>query len=345
MQLNEALIKHYHESVVPIEKLKELVDINEGYLREKPTWYELKKGKLVYFKARNDLRLFSELFFSEFARSIIGLDTVSFDVVHMRTKNPIVKQKDEERKVGLISNNFQVPENNYYLVSELEESEISSLVAYGDYSLVNLLRYFSDLLTKENYQKIKDFLIKLFLADAFTLQVDRNHNNISFQVPKIAGVSYTQRLRPDILQRLRKDAGTVVTELGVSKLCGLEPSKVYDNERILGIDHKNQFVHEKGDIWCPLFPFMPDLLFESQSEARDAQFVYDGCDPNLVELINNFPEIRGVAERLAFGDEYREILENYRGNANPVTLDDEEHKKISETIEERREVFKRVLKM
>ena len=60
----------------------------------------------------------------------------------MRTKNPVVKQKDEERKIGLISKNFQTPDNNYYLISELENPEISSLIAYGEYSLVNLLRFF-----------------------------------------------------------------------------------------------------------------------------------------------------------------------------------------------------------
>ena len=126
MQFNEALIKHYHESIVPIEKLRTLVNINEAYLR-----------------------LFSELFFSEFARDIVGLDTIKFDVVHMRTKDSIKKPKEEERKIGLISNNFQVNTNNYYLVSELENPEISSLVAYGGYSLKTLLSFFKDLLATE----------------------------------------------------------------------------------------------------------------------------------------------------------------------------------------------------
>ena len=345
MMFNEALIQHYHESIVPIEKLRELVNINRAYLLEKPTWYKLENGNLVYFKARNDLRLFSELFFSEFAREIVGLDTIRFDVIHMRTKNPVVKQKDEERKIGLISKNFQTPDNNYYLISELENPEISSLIAYGEYSLVNLLRFFKDLLPQEDYNKIKDFLIKLFIADAFTLQVDRNPNNISFQIPKIKGVNYKQRLNPYVLKKKKKYTNAVVSEASLLKIKGLVPSVVYDNERIYGIDHKNQFVHEPGDVWTPILPYSPDLLFTSQEDAKEIQEVYEGCDPNLYELLHNYPEIKPIAERLAYDDEYRGILEKYRNVSEPVTLSDDEYAKISDTIEERRDVFKRVLKM
>lgn len=344
MQFNEALIKHYHEGMVPLEKLRTKVNINEDYLREKPTWYELGKGRLVYFKSRNDLRLFSELFFSEYAREIIGLDTVKFDVIHMRTKDPVKKQKDEERKIGLISNNFQTQDNNYYLVSELENPEISALKSYGEYSLVTLLHFFKDLLSNDDYNKVKDFLIKLFLADAFTLQVDRNHNNISFQVPKIKGVSYKQRLYPYLLSQIPEASESVTCEGCIMKIIGLEPSIVYDNERILGIDHKHQFVHEKGDVWAPLFPFNSELLFKDQDQAKEIQEIYDGYDPNLYELLNAFPEIIPIAERLAFDDEYRKILEKFHGSSMPVMLDDDEYAKITDTIEERRDVFQRILK-
>ncbi len=345
MLFNEALIKHYHESIVPIEKLKELVNINPDYLKEKPTWYKLENGDLVYFKARNDLRLFSELFFSEFAREIVGLDTVQFDVIHMRTQDALVKPSDEERKIGLISKNFQTSDNNYYLVSELENPEISSLIGYGDYSLETLLRFFKDLLSKESYEKNKEFLLKLFLVDGFTLQVDRNHHNMSFQIPKIKGVNYKQRLNPYYLSKVANSTGAVVEEDFMSKITGLVPSIVYDNERIYGIDHKNQFVHEPGDVWTPLFPYSCDLLFDSQEYAHEIQDLYDGCDPNLYELFSNYPEVIPIAERLAFDDEYRRILEKYRDVSEPVTLSDEEYEIISNTIEERRDVFKRVLKM
>ena len=344
MQFNEALIKHYHESIVPIETLRTMVNINEAYLREKPTWYKLSNGRLVYFKSRNDLRLFSELFFSEFARDIVGLDTIKFDVIHMRTKDSVKKPKEEERKIGLISNNFQVNTNNYYLVSELENPEISALVAYGNYSLKTLLTFFKDLLSSENYTKIKDFLIKLFLADAFTLQVDRNHNNISFQIPKLKGVSYKQRLNPELIAQMYKTTDAVVVEDSVHKIVGLEPSIVYDNERILGIDHKHQFVHEKGDVWAPLFPYNSELLFESQDKAREYQELYDGYDPNLYEILYDFPELIPIAERLAYDDEYKRILEKFHGSLMPVMLDESEYERIVDTIEERREVFQRVLR-
>lgn len=119
--------------------------------------------------------------------------------------------------------------------------------------MVTLLRFFENLLTSENYKQIKEFLLKLFVADAFTLQVDKNHNNIGFQIPKIAGVKYNQRLRPEIIKKLGKSDGNVFVENGIAKIEGLEASKVYDSERILGIDHKNEFVHQPGDVWMPLF--------------------------------------------------------------------------------------------
>ena len=62
MKLNEATIKHYRSEMIPTSILKKKVSLNEAYLREKPTWYEI-EGKLQYFKIRNDFRLFTELFF------------------------------------------------------------------------------------------------------------------------------------------------------------------------------------------------------------------------------------------------------------------------------------------
>ena len=343
MLMNEALITHYREEMIPLMTLRGLVEINEAYLKEKPTWYKINR-EVKYFKSRGDLRLFSELFFSEFARDIIGLDTLDYEVAHVRTFDSKIKSTDEERKLGLLSTNFQTKDNNYYLVSELYNSEVSTLTGYGSYTLTNLLSYFKNTFSEKDYIKIEEFLTKLFLADAFTIQVDRNPNNIGFQIPKIPDVKYTQRLRPEILKRLGKAKGNVVIENGLAKITGMVPSKVYDSERIFGIDHKNEFVHTKGDVWAPIFPFNDELLFESQEQAQEISMIYEGVDPNLFELITTYPKTRAIAERLAYDDEYRGILEQFSGNAKPVTLTEQEMDRISDTIEERREVFKKTLR-
>ncbi|MBR4261788.1 MAG: hypothetical protein IKQ35_00305 [Bacilli bacterium] len=344
MQFNDALITHYREGIIPLYTLRGLVELNDAYLKEKPTWYVINR-EVKYFKVRGDLRLFSELFFTEFARDIIGLDTLDYEVAHVRTLDAKVKPSQEERKTGLLSTNFQTKDNNYYLVSELYDPEICGLTGYGNYNLQNLLSFFRDGVASEDYKNIESFLTKLFLADAFTLQVDRNPNNIGFQIPKIPGVKYTQRLRPEILARLGKAEGNVVLEKTVAKITGLVPSKVYDSERIFGIDHKNEFVHKKGDVWAPLFPFNDDLLFKDQDVAQETQEVYDGLDPNLFELLDNYPQVRPIAERLAYDDEYKRILEQFKGTSKPVSLSDSEIERIGDTVEERREVFRKVLSL
>lgn len=49
MNINETLVEHYRESIIPIYTLMGLVEINEAYLRQKPTWYKINR-ELKYFK-------------------------------------------------------------------------------------------------------------------------------------------------------------------------------------------------------------------------------------------------------------------------------------------------------
>lgn len=88
-----------------------------------------------------------------------------------------------------------------------------------------------------------------------------------------------------------------------------------------------------------------DLLFQDQETAHNIAEVYEGADPNLYELINNYPEMRSLAERLAYGDEYKGILEKFSGNSKPVTLEKSEIERITKTIEERKKVFRKTLNL
>lgn len=339
---NEALIPHYQCSKISIGTLKRLLNINENYLREKDTWYIIDKV-LKYFKVRNDYRLFTELFFSKFGREIIGLDTVEYEIASIRVTN--LHKKNEEKKIGLLSDNFQKSGYNYYLVSELLNPDISDLVCYPEYSLTSLLAFLHDILPKEDYEVSKDFLIRLFISDAFTFQVDRNYHNIGFEIPKIEGISYKQRLRPNVLKAHEEMSKCVVDEEGNSKLKGFKFTKVYDNERILGVDHKNIFAYEKGMIWTPIFPYSPELLFATEEEAVKASEIYDGFDPNLMELYLNFPkESAPYLERLAYDDEYRKILEYFSKNNSQIKLSPRVKEYFENLLEDRRNQFKKILK-
>lgn len=345
MKLNDAKINHYRSEMIPLEELKYKVALNKEYLKEKPTWYEI-NGKLQYFKIRNDFRLFTEQFYSMFAREILDIDSLEYEVAYVRTKSIFGKSKEEITKCGLLSDNFQTIDYNYYLVSELLNSQLSDFIMYGGYSLQSLLSFFKDYLDNKEYKENELFLIKLFIGDGFTHQVDRNYNNISFKVPKIDGVPYTKRLHPELLKEI---SGTEVyyreTEDGKLFLKDVTPTKLFDNERILGFDHKNVFNYKKGEVWMPLFPYSNDTFFETEEQAIEKQEEYLGLDPNLCELYINHPDIcKPYFERLAYDDEYRKILERFQGDTRQINLNQEEIEMITDVLEDKREVFKRILK-
>ena len=83
MEFNNSVIPHYTCKEIPIDELKKEVSLNETYLKEKPTWY-IVNDKLVYFKKRSDYRLFTEQFFTMFAKEIIGLNSIDYQVANIR---------------------------------------------------------------------------------------------------------------------------------------------------------------------------------------------------------------------------------------------------------------------
>jgi hypothetical protein len=340
MIVNEAVISHYKCAAIPFDQLKNLVNINETYLREKDTWYKI-NGNLKYFKVRNDYRLFTEQFFSKFGKEVVGLETIDYELASVR----VTDGDKDTKKIGLLSDNFQKPGYNYYLVSELYNSEISDLVCYSNYSLMSLLSFFNETVEKNDYEKIKDFLIRLFISDSFMLQADRNFHNIGFKIPKFDGIPYTQRLRPYLVKGFPGSSKIITIEGDVPKIKGLTPTPVYDNEKILGIDHKNVQSFKPGMIWRPLFPFSSELFFETDQKAKKiSDDEYDGLDPNLIELYISFPkESKALIERLAYDNEYKSVLEKYLKRNQEICLQTKTLEYIESVLEERRKVFQKVL--
>lgn len=350
MKINEASTSHYRSEIIPIEQLKKKVSINKDYLKEKPTWYEI-DNRLQYFKIRNDFRIFAELFFSKFASRIMGLQTLEYRIAYVRTINRNVPKSKEETKCGLLSDDFQDPNYNHYLVSELMKNEISNFIIYGGYSLENLLKFFKDYLNEEDYKLNEMFLIKLFISDGFTLQVDRNPNNIAFQIPKIPNVDYKDRLHIEKIKEIpgAEDSYEYSKEKGMYLLKGFRPNIVYDSERILGIDHKNVRTYDKDSCWKPLFPYSEDLDFSSYTK-EEANMVklkdFDGMDPNLCSLYFEHQEVcQPYFERLAYDDEYKKILEEFKESNSPVYLESEEYEYITNILENQREEFRKIISM
>lgn len=346
MKLNEAVITHYRAPRIPTYKLKKQVALNEDYLKEKPDWYCI-DGKLQYFKIRSDFRLFTEQFFSIFGREILGLDTVDYRVAYVRIQDPVLQSRNEVTKCGLLSESFQDNEHNYYLISELMNAQISDLISFGGYDLTTLLTFFKHYLAEEDYTQMELFLITFFIGDGWTHQEDRNPNNICVNIPKIPGVSYTERLHPSKL--LKKGIGSehlVLDQFGQVKLKGLRPNKIYDNERIFGVDHRDIFKYKKGTVWAPLLSYNADTQFKTSEEAYKASVRdYDGLDPNLFSLYFDYPKIcTPIFERLAYGDEYKKILERFDGKTTQIALTSSEKEYVTMVMEDKREVFQRILK-
>ena len=344
MRLNEAVITHHRASRIPTYKLKKQVAINEGYLKEKPDWYEI-DGKLQYFKIRNDFRLFTEQFFSMFGREILGLDTLDYRVAYVRTKDPVLKSTEEVTKCGLLSESFQDKSQNYYLISELMNAQNSDLVHFGGYTLETLLRFFKQYLAEEDYNIMELYLITQFIGDGFTHQEDRNPHNISVHIPKIEGISYTERLHPSVLAKKGKFEHLVSNSFEQYQLKGMRPTKSYDNERILGVDHKNVFTYKSGTVWAPLLSYDEDTKFNSieQAEAMSQEF-YDGYDPNLLSLYMEYPKIcKPIFERLAYDDEYRRILERFDGKTTQIALAHDEMEYVTNVLKDKQKVFERIL--
>ena len=345
MELNKETINHYRGEIIPLKELKSRILLNTNYLKEKPTWYEF-NGKLRYFKIRNDLRIFTELFFGKFASEIMDLETLKYEIACVRTIDPDVKPINEESKYGLLSDSFQDLTYNHYLANEIMDPQNSDFVFYNsNYSLVSLLNYFENILASDDFEKIKLFLIKLFIADAFTYQLDRNPNNIAFQIPKITGLSYKERLRIELIKKVTNFEKYLSLEDGVYKLKGFTPNLVYDSERCMGVDHKNGLKYNKEYCWNPNFPYSDELFFENGEIAAEvSKKKYDGYDPNLLCLYLQYQDIcEPYLERLAYDDEYRKILETFKNKPDQVVLAANEYEYFQEILKDRQEVIKRIL--
>lgn len=350
MKLNAATINHYRSKMIPTKELKKRVCLNEEYLREKPTWYDI-ENKLQYFKIRNDFRIFTELFYNKLATNIMNLQSLDYHIASIRTISPAINKNKEESKKGLLSINFQDQNYNHYLVSELMQAEISDFIGYGGYSLESLLNFFKDYISNDDYKTNELFLIKLFILDGFTYQVDRNPNNIAFQIPRIPNTSYKDRLHIEKLKRNEFAKGNAVLEYNEQTetyhIKGLIPNIVYDNERILGVDHKDVFSYDNENCWIPEFPYSNDLKFEKNNIEKANEVkrkTFDGLDPNLTSLYMNHQDIcKPYFERLAYDDEYRKILEEFTKETSPVILSTSDTEYVTSVLQNQQKELKKII--
>lgn len=292
MKYNESVISHYHEPRVPLESLKNMVKIDYEHLKEKSTWFIL-DGQLCFFKERDEARMFTEIFESEYGE-LLGFDTAKYSLAYLREKKQVGKTTS---KLGLISPNYQNSEYNYYLASDLLKNNIANLSSYGPYSLENIIAYF-----KHEFpgvpgvdQAIEDTL-KLYIFDYFNSQTDRNPKNLCYRFkvePPIAEGEYWG--------------------LHGKKVVQITLATVFDSEKSLGVTKgpNGYEITDESPVWESALPY---------SAIIDASG-FD-VDPNIVALYFDHNQlVRPFIERLAYGDEYRKVIENFTQLNSRVILD------------------------
>ncbi len=308
---NDALIPHYKIQRVEFGLLRKEIKIEESHLKEKNTWFYI-DGKLMFFKARQDYRLFTELFCSIYGK-ILGLNIVDYFAAYV-TDNSVERGERPTKRLGLLSPNFQVKDKHYYMFSDLFDTNISNLKHFGEYSLTNLLHYFANQCPEYYYNNIKQKLIDLYIFDYFCDQVDRNPKNLSCEV-------HMRNKREKHYDALH------------AKTVDLELSKIFDNERSLGICLKHGKTSlDNTTMWSEKFPYKPDLKGES-----------DGIPNNLWELCVDYPkESMIMLKRIIEDKEYRKVLEQFMGTNKPINIGEKTTSEIEHGFQERQLVLQRV---
>jgi hypothetical protein len=292
-----------------------MVKISSEHIKEKSTWYKI-DGELYYFKERDEIRMFTEMFCSTFAK-ILGLKTADYIPSCLKE---LVGVKKGPAKLGLISKNFQNPKMNYYLFSDLLDNRISNLGTYGEYSLENLLQYFlNEFKGVAGVQETIQALVNMFIFDFFTNQTDRNVKNVCCEVD--ATPKYDRNGYHGLYGR---------------KISSIHLAPIFDSEKSLGIMKSSHgfSLADKSQTWNTACPY-------SVFENGDG---YEEIDPNILLLFMDNEKIaRPLIERLANGDEYKLAMEQYQHPNSEIHLDTATSEHLSTLFEEKQKQLKKLL--
>lgn len=318
MQFNSSVIQHHTEGRVPLYDLKRMVKISPDHLAEKSSWFMV-DGKLQYFKERDQIRMFSEIFCEEYGKKL-GFRMADYQLEYLREIT--FGTKVGETKFGLLSPNYQDNRYNYYLVSDLLNSDISNLGCYGNYSLSNLISFL-----RTEYgdvpgvnEAIRD-TINLFLFDYVTNQEDRNPKNICYEVEAEAGDD-------------KKYWG-----LHGRKVKKIALATVFDSERSLGIKktaNGYEMINDSPE-WESALPY---------SSETDNEII-DGMNSGVMELYMDEPEIvTPLMSRLAYGDDFEKLIKDSFSHSNDkVCLSKDEKDFLLHNFFERQNGLRRVLSL
>ena len=318
MKFNESVIPHYELERVPFEDLKSMVKIEPEHLKEKSSWFII-GGKLCYFKEREETRMFTEIFCEEYGK-LLGFNMAEYSLGYISERE--VGGKKGQSKFGLISPNYQDPQYNYLLVSDLLNPRISNYGAYGPYSMQSLLNFLdTEFRLVPGKEEAMQDTVNEYIFDCFTKQIDRNPKNICYEV--LADGSPTD-------PRYWGLHGRKVKEIRLAT--------VFDSEKSLGIvktPHGYQLQDSSLD-WHSACPYSDE----------DKTLEGAGVDPRMFQLLVEHEDLaRPLIERLAYDDEYRKVIENFERSNGRIVMDPALKKHLIAIFLGRQNEFKRLLSL
>lgn len=239
IRLNARKIKKYG----PVCKLSRdvvhtYVDIDEALLIEKDSWFYI-DSTANFFKERNDARLACECLSQAYAEAL-GAESARYSVVTLN------------ERTGLLSPNFQNRDKyQYFDLCELYKLLPSFPKTYNSYTLKKIFETFAYYFDADMRLALEKEIIKRYVFDWYTHQLDGNPRNNNFRLNK-----ETNRL-----------------ELG----------PLFDREQSFGINRNGELDDETLGIWVPAIPY-EDLDFKSNP------YLFEGLDANIVSLLLDYPE-------------------------------------------------------
>jgi len=281
MKFNESVIPHYELERVPFEDLKSMVKIEPEHLKEKSSWFII-KGQLYYFKEREQTRMFTEMFCEEYGK-LLGFDMAEYSLAYISERNNSGRKGPS--KLGLLSPNYQDPQYNYLLVSDLLNPRISNYPAYGPYCLQSLLRFIEhDFANVQGVEETMQGTIDKYIFDFNTKQIDGNPKNMCYEILANGNVSNPK-----------------YWGLHGRKVKQIRPATFFDCEKSLGIVKTPSGYQLLDDSleWEAACPYSTD----------DKAFLGLDVDPRMLQLYLDYPQYaKPLIERLAYDDEYRKLL-------------------------------------
>lgn len=153
------------------EQVGKVLGIDREHFDEKDNWY-LIEGMMQYFKQRGDSRILGELLSDEVLR-MHGLVPASYSLVNMDGNVGLISpnvQKEGFRYESLATFHTLIPEFGYLYRS------------YGEITLNEVLKFIGE--NVPNGLELQTELVRKYVVDWFTNQMDSNVRNIVFEQGK-----------------------------------------------------------------------------------------------------------------------------------------------------------------